>query len=111
MSHTPLTDAVENAARESGDMSMAFDRMCAHARQQEEIIRLPYSERHGGPAYPTVSRDGNWNPHHDGMRLRDYFAAQALAGMLAKPTEPDSAYAWAGAAYVIADAMLAARDK
>jgi hypothetical protein len=57
----------------------------------------------GGPAFPRHAYDG-----HDGMTLRDWFAGQALAGMLANP---DS---WTGdrgvMAYRYADAMLRARE-
>ena len=39
----------------------------------------------GGPAFPTdgESEIGPHNWHVEGMSLRDYFAGQALAGMLA----------------------------
>lgn len=54
---------------------------------------------------------------YPGMSLRDYFAGQALAGLLAHPTativtvnEEDAAYV-AHAAGMYADAMLAARSK
>ncbi len=46
-----------------------------------------------------------------GMSLRDWFAGQALAGMLADPgvRGPDIAEAAASDAYTFADAMLEAR--
>jgi hypothetical protein len=57
----------------------------------------------GGPAFPRHGYNSN-----DGMTLRDWFASQALAGMLANP---DS---WTGVrgvmAYRYADAMLRARE-
>ena len=64
----------------------------------------------GGPAFPSVG-EGFGNPSYSapGMTLRDYFAGQALAGLLAK-------YGIGGAAmlakncYEHADAMLAARE-
>ena len=74
----------------------------------------------GGPAFPNSYID-NTKPHiretvvADGMTLRDYFAGQALAGMLAHPdtkleienlTELMVLGPWA-----IADAMIAARKK
>jgi hypothetical protein len=85
----------------------------------------------GGPAFPRVSRqtvkgmDSNGyaierqaEVYFPGMTLRDYFAAEALQGMI--PKEP---WPWtvgdegtggpipmlAKYAYLIADAMLAAR--
>jgi hypothetical protein len=64
----------------------------------------------GGPAFPTVARDGNWQPHHDGLSLRDYFAGQALAGILAAANF-GSTKDWIGQkVYEAADAMLAARE-
>ena len=64
----------------------------------------------GGPAFPA-----HWNgvqPPQQGMTLRDWFAGQALAGMMASrnPTSPrfhpddDAEYV-----YAVADAMLKAR--
>ena len=58
-----------------------------------------------GPAFPC--------PDHDGLTLRDYFAAKALMGMLASrnPNSPrfhpddDAAYV-----YAVADAMIKARE-
>lgn len=44
-----------------------------------------------------------------GMSLRDYFAGQALAAMTQRPDEPCSHLA--GRAYLIADAMIAAREE
>jgi hypothetical protein len=60
------------------------------------------------PAFPIV---GQWGVTEQGMTLRDYFAAKALQGMLAE--------SGGGAlhntnlsefAYLIADAMLKARE-
>ena len=59
----------------------------------------------GGPAFANLgfSSDRNFN----GMSLRDYFAGQALAGMLSKQfgTMEENAHD----AYFVADAMLKAR--
>ena len=53
----------------------------------------------------------------DGMKLRDYMAAKAMAAMVANPNTntgasdvAGAAKAVAGWAYQIADAMLSARD-
>lgn len=65
----------------------------------------------GGPAFPFAYTA----EQHvvDGMSLRDYFAGQALAGALASPrvlpvSTPNS---YAAAAYEVADAMIAEREK
>ena len=60
----------------------------------------------GGPAFPCTTM-------HDfkGMSLRDYFAGQALAGMLANPELPTDAEYIAKWSYLNADAMLAERQK
>lgn len=60
----------------------------------------------GGPAFPLPVTE--WNPGNAGMSLRDWFAGQALAGIMTlRPNTADEA-AWA--AYEAADAMLAARE-
>lgn len=54
---------------------------------------------------------------HEGMTLRDYFAAKALQGLCANkdvtaPTYTGSQHTWiAETAYSLADAMIAERDK
>lgn len=72
----------------------------------------------GGPAFPVVS-DGAMHGTEPGMSLRDYFAAKAMngmAGVLTVQAIRDMADGIQGAAilsrasYVVADAMLAARD-
>ena len=69
------------------------------------------STNDGGPAFPAhPSAMGD----HDGMSLRDYFAAKAMQGMLAArhPTHSgeDGADTLADDSYIVADAMLAARE-
>jgi hypothetical protein len=53
-------------------------------------------------------------PHptsHTGMKPRDYFAAKAIQGMLACPTQPQSGPdMYAKDAYEVADAMLKVRE-
>lgn len=56
------------------------------------------------PAFPEP-RGGGCTP---GMTLRDYFAAQAIAGILGAKTEINATIL-AKNAYFIADAMLEAR--
>lgn len=65
------------------------------------------------PAFPLPLGDEQISGHAAGMNLRDYFAAKALQGICAHadtwglPTSPKIA----NAAYELADAMLAERDK
>jgi Na+/proline symporter len=69
------------------------------------------SEKDGGHAFPTENISGFDTP---GMTLRDWFAGQALAGVLAHvvgTTESDAIRFASLAAYRIADAMLAKRAK
>ena len=57
----------------------------------------------GGQAFPR--------PNHEGMTLRDYFAGQALAGTIAGLHGlTESTVSLASDAYMLADAMLAARE-
>ena len=78
----------------------------------------------GGPAFPISewhlkSANGKvTHPDWRGMTLRDYFAAKALAGMLAYPGDEHSGNYnnnctfddLASIAYIYADAMLRARE-
>ena len=59
------------------------------------------------PAHPSAMGD------HDGMDLRDYFAAKAMQGMCVTPPLPhlSECPVIAERAYMIADAMLKAREK
>lgn len=67
----------------------------------------------GGPEFPTLSASVHL-PHH-GMSLRDWFAGMAMQGNLASQ-RPGYNYGgtWrdlADESYIIADAMLAARNQ
>jgi hypothetical protein len=76
----------------------------------------------GGPAFPSGLIDPSTPEDavqslHNGMTLRDYFAAKAMQGLMgrswadAKGKFPENLHAvWATAAYKMADAMLKARD-
>jgi hypothetical protein len=72
----------------------------------------------GGPAYPT-SNYGAIVPistgYSEGMTLRDYFAAKAMNALIASPRgTPDGRdgtdHYYAKCAYLMADAMLKARQ-
>jgi hypothetical protein len=77
------------------------------------------SKKDGGPAFPsmyeTFSQSEGQAIHFSnvGMTLRDYFAGQALVGLLAHPDCKDM-YAITTLigreAYMAADSMLAARE-
>lgn len=70
----------------------------------------------GGPAFPQNDAGVNRINNHDGMTLRDYFAAAALQGILANNASdvanpcmsPDD---YAREAFLYADAMLKARGE
>lgn len=67
----------------------------------------------GGPAFPTENahQSGSSTWHHEGMTLRDYFAAKAMQGLLSCPVQQQSgADMFARDAYTMADAMLSARE-
>jgi hypothetical protein len=67
----------------------------------------------GGPAFPvadTVYPSGQVQHGFNGMSLRDYFAAHALAGLLADGNA-SSRSVYAIDAYDIADSMIAARER
>lgn len=70
----------------------------------------------GGPAFPQATMTGTFNDQplvetYGGMSLRDWFAGQALAGLLAGDDEGGTWEKWALSAYNAADAMLARRLK
>ena len=60
-------------------------------------------------AFPNVHDPKTGSMSH-GMSLRDYFAAKALQGMIAEPSLKATPEEFAQKAYMIADAMLKARD-
>ena len=65
-------------------------------------------------AFPSdeISQDGvSLNCQHQGMTLRDYFAAKALQGLCAGRTEYEQPGADAKLAYELADHMLNERNK
>jgi hypothetical protein len=69
----------------------------------------------GGTAFPgpTFTMAGYPNGHSMGMTLRDWFAGQALAGLV-RSEQTEGFPAWAGHAldaYALADAMLEARGR
>ena len=70
------------------------------------------ADKDGGPAFPSQEEDGGGGyVTHRGMTLRDWFAGQALAGIMCSNGRPTGDEAKALWAYEMADAMLAAREK
>jgi hypothetical protein len=73
----------------------------------------------GGPAFPHVSRPVGHGFSEQittgGMSLRDWFAGQALTGMISSAPIVDRTAVdkpgWARVAFAFADAMLKAREK
>ena len=65
------------------------------------------TELDGGPAFPTHLYD---QTKGTGMSLRDWFAGQALGGML-QYYDSDNPEVYAESAYIFADAMLVERAK
>jgi len=70
----------------------------------------------GGPAFPHVAELVQHSPNggittkpitSNGMTLRDYFAGQAMQGLIARYSSPETT---ANLAYHMADAMLKARE-
>lgn len=71
------------------------------------------TQKNGGPAFPRAPLGEDCNKpwgHQDGMSLSDWFAGQALAGIMTAPDDLKSASDAAQIAYRIADAMLEARQ-
>ena len=72
----------------------------------------------GGTAFPSEQsecQDNTWNQTFDpGMSLRDWFAGQALIGLMSdsgmRPSNLDEFDHMATRLYQVADAMLKARD-
>jgi len=65
----------------------------------------------GGPAFPCDYNMSTFQHDHNGMTLRDYFAGQAMQGLLASDFDFEKFAHIAEDAYAIADAMLLARDQ
>lgn len=74
-------------------------------------MNTPYND--GGQAFPrpvSFSEEGGTHRGCLGMTLRDYFAGQALAGMLSNSSTRGAAF-YAECSYTQADAMLASRER
>ena len=71
----------------------------------------------GGPAFPMQVKLANGTDNYRGMSLRDWFAGQAMAGILfisnsvKNESKQPAEKLIATTAYLMADAMLAARKE
>ncbi len=78
-------------------------------RDYAQLADLKRPEARRYAAFPMSYEDAD-NQH--GMTLRDYFAAAALQGLIAYPSNPDELeLEFAKAAYEYADEMMEARDR
>lgn len=85
-------------------MDQEFDEFLAET--EAELNKLM---KDGGPAFPLAAQLNNGAPVYcHGMKLRDYFAGQALIAMRVHgfPWAQD----WGRESYKMADQMLAARE-
>ena len=68
----------------------------------------------GGPAFPSGAMPANASTSralHQGISLRDYFAAAAMSGLLSRDGSGEDIETLAVDAYWAADRMLAQREK
>ena len=61
----------------------------------------------GGQAFPTEGGDHSGCYAHTGMTLREYFAGQAIVGLLAAKSGEEVMTSTIDLAFTIADAMIA----
>jgi hypothetical protein len=105
---TRLTDCEPQQTRSVGAADRKRMRCCGGVLRDQLLGEDAMSKEDGGPAFPRDhSHDG-----HNGMSLRDYFAAKAMASILCQPEWEEMTGAdvskWA---YEYADAMLKERAK
>ena len=84
------------------------------ASQASKSFPWPAPIPNGGPAFPvTDSRHPNGHIEYgsNGMTLRDWFAGQALTGLLSDSNARGSKSLYVKDAYDLADAMLAFRER
>ena len=105
----------------------AFNEIERQAKQRKEAVKAAINKEkpmNNPPAFPNkqkalmiksehVGIASEYEIEHNGMTLRDYFAAKAMQAFLrnAKPENTDEPPStWAEDAYVFADAMMKARE-
>lgn len=104
------TPAVREGYELGGYLKEACDKHSKHGITEKEMS----NHNDGGPAFPVDARyPGCTNKTETGMTLRDYFAAkamQSLVGHLSEGIRPQDLVVMSEDAYMLADAMLAARE-
>ena len=83
----------------------------AERLQTDRGQQMSEKRNDGGPAFPGPAQHEVSMDLHEGMSLRDWFAGQALAGILADPNvsaRGDAVHVLAAYLYQVADAMLKA---
>ena len=80
---------------------------------------MNYAQMNSAPAFPVSARWGKESRQYNGMTLRDYFAAKAMQVILQSQYEDgiyvgdldnDCEQVCASSAYIMADAMMKARE-
>jgi hypothetical protein len=88
-----------------GRDGVSYAGLFAISKAEERAAMSDSKNNDGGPAFP-VPQDSKADEM--GMSLRDWFAGQALAGLIAQCNMPNEVYARMSCS--IADAMLKARN-
>ena len=129
--HTPgpwkcVLERLIEAAKAAEDKLLATSRTMDYAelseaiREAEALLEKPLRVRRvetgpdGGPAFPFLGQLACGDEHYGpwtGLSARDWFAAQALAGILVGSDPVSHAEVVAAECYRIADAMLEARKR
>ena len=83
--------------------------------EKEKMEVYEMTKDNGGQAFPNTHTNSNgvnvgWHGK-EGMTLRDYFAGQALIGLVSSPKAHVKQGKFAKQAYQYADAMIAERSK
>jgi hypothetical protein len=69
------------------------------------------NEKTGGHAFPTLFIEPEHGSGYAGMTLRDWFAGQALAGLIGKLGSEKEWYSVGDYCYHAADKLIAARNQ
>ena len=69
------------------------------------------NEKTGGHAFPTLFIEPEHGSGYAGMTLRDWFAGQALAGLIGKLGSDKEWYSVGDYCYHAADQLIAARNQ